>query len=66
MENGLGTDAEASQLMNETPKTMPIDALAVLAFQQMEKHSISQIVVLDGDEYAGIVHLHDILREGIF
>jgi arabinose-5-phosphate isomerase len=66
MENGLGTDAEASQLMNEMPKTMSIDALAVRAFQKMEKHSISQIVVLDGDEYVGIVHLHDILREGIF
>ena len=66
MENGLGTDAEAIQLMNDAPKTMPHDALAVQAFQLMEKHSISQIMVMDGDDYAGIVHLHDILREGIF
>ncbi len=66
MENGLGTDAEAIQLMNDAPKTMPHDALAVQAFQLMEKHSISQIMVMDGEDYAGIVHLHDILREGIF
>ena len=66
MENGLGTDAEAIQLMNDAPKTMPHDALAVQAFQLMEKNSISQIMVMDGEDYAGIVHLHDILREGIF
>ena len=66
MENGLGTDAEAIQLMKDAPKTMPHDALAVQAFQLMEKHSISQIMVMDGEDYAGIVHLHDILREGIF
>ena len=66
MENGLGTDAEDIQLMNDAPKTMPHDALAVQAFQLMEKHSISQIMVMDGEDYAGIVHLHYILREGIF
>tara|TARA_B100000768_G_C11264059_1_gene370200 strand:- start:862 stop:1812 length:951 start_codon:yes stop_codon:yes gene_type:complete len=66
LENGLGTDAHASQLMNPEPKTMPHDALAIRAFQLMEKHSISQIVVMEGERYAGIVHLHDILREGIF
>ncbi len=66
MESGLGSDAKADQLMNPTPKTLPEDALAVGAFQLMEKHSISQIVVMDGERYVGIVHLHDILREGIF
>jgi arabinose-5-phosphate isomerase len=66
MENGLGTDAEAIQLMNADPKKMASDALAVGAFQLMEKHSISQIMVMDHERYVGIVHLHDILREGIF
>ncbi len=66
MESGLGSDAQADQLMNPRPKTLPEDALAVGAFQLMEKHSISQIVVMDGERYIGIVHLHDILREGIF
>ena len=66
MESGLGSDAQADQLMNPMPKTLPEDALAVGAFQLMEKHSISQIVVMDGERYVGIVHLHDILREGIF
>ena len=66
MENGLGTEAEAIQLMNAKPKKMASDALAVGAFQLMEKHSISQIMVMDQERYVGIVHLHDILREGIF
>ena len=66
MENGLGTDADAIQLMNSEPKKMASDSLAVGAFQLMEKHSISQIMVMNEERYVGIVHLHDILREGIF
>lgn len=66
MENGLGTESAAIQLMNADPKKMANDALAVGAFQLMEKHSISQIMVMDQERYVGIVHLHDILREGIF
>lgn len=66
MENGLGTESAAIQLMNADPKKMASDALAVGAFQLMEKHSISQIMVMDQERYVGIVHLHDILREGIF
>ena len=31
----------------------------------MKTHSISQVVVMEGERYAGMVHLHDCLREGL-
>jgi len=61
----LGTTV-ASDIMNPNPKTLSADELAVDAFHVMESNSITQIVVLRDGRYAGIVHLHDILREGIF
>ncbi|MCB0760809.1 MAG: KpsF/GutQ family sugar-phosphate isomerase [Flavobacteriales bacterium] len=56
----------AKDIMSVTPKTVESDALAVDGFHLMESNSISQIVVIDQGEYAGIVHLHDILKEGIY
>lgn len=56
----------ASDIMSAHPKTMPADALAVDAFSLMEANSITQVLVTEGEKYKGIVHLHDILREGIF
>lgn len=59
-------EVRARDIMNDKPKQMEGTSLAVAAFQLMEQHSISQVIVNDGDAYLGIVHLHDILREGIF
>ncbi len=56
----------AIDIMSKKPKTMDADELAVQGFQIMEKHSITQLVVTNNGKYAGIVHLHDILKEGIF
>lgn len=56
----------ASDIMSKKPKTVDADELAVQGFQIMEKHSITQLVVTQNGKYAGIVHLHDILKEGIF
>jgi arabinose-5-phosphate isomerase len=39
--------------------------LAVDALQIMRNHNITQILVLKNNEYVGVVHLHDILKEGI-
>ncbi len=57
---------QASDLMNATPKLMHSSDLAVEAFQILEQNAISQIIVLNEGQYVGMVHLHDILREGIF
>lgn len=67
LENDLDLGSTvAADIMNPKPKTLDADELAVDAFHMMESNSISQIVVLRDGRYAGIVHLHDILREGIF
>ncbi len=55
----------ASEIMSHHPKTIDMQSLAVDALQMMRKHSITQLIATDGDRYAGMVHLHDILREGI-
>ena len=40
-------------------------ALAIEALNLMKKHDITQLIVMDNSEYAGVLHLHDLLREGI-
>ena len=61
--NALGT---AEDMMGRTPEVMDADELAVEAFHRMESRSISQVIVTRSGVYAGMVHLHDLLREGIF
>jgi arabinose-5-phosphate isomerase len=55
----------AQQIMTAAPKTIPSDALAVDALTLMRKHSITQLLVVDNESYQGIVHLHDLIREGL-
>lgn len=57
---------KASDIMGRTPKTIESNALAVEAFHLMEKHNITTLVVMQDGKYKGIIHLHDILKEGIF
>ena len=56
----------ARDIMNASPKTIDAAALAVKGFNTMEKFNITQLLVVNKNEYLGIVHLHDILKEGIF
>lgn len=55
----------AADLMNPNPKQIAKDELALLALELIKKNNITQILVMDGDSYYGIVHLHDLLQEGI-
>lgn len=68
MQRGLapGGTATARDVMTPDPRSMDVLDLAVEAFSAMEQASITGMVVQDGPRYVGIVHLHDILREGIF
>ncbi len=59
------TDLTAKDIMTKNPKMTSADAMVVDAFNTMEDFSITQLVVLDNMEYKGILHLHDILKEGI-
>ena len=65
MAKGVLTDVTAGALASPHPHTMQARELAAQAVGWMKTHSISQVVVMEGDRYAGMVHLHDCLREGL-
>ena len=55
----------AKDLMNVSPKTIPHSEMAVKALEILRSNSVSQLLVVnDAGEYCGIIHLHDLLREG--
>ena len=56
---------KASDIMTIQPKTIQKNRLAVEALGIMKDNNITQLPVLDGEKYVGVVHLHDILKEGI-
>lgn len=56
---------QAKDIMSINPKTIEADVLAVHALEEMKKHNISQLVVQEKGKYAGIIHLHDLIKEGI-
>ncbi|MBK1440377.1 KpsF/GutQ family sugar-phosphate isomerase [Parapedobacter sp. ISTM3] len=55
----------AKDIMGRCPKTIDKNELAVHAFDIMRQHNITQLLVLNEQSYDGIVHLHDLLKEGI-
>ncbi|MBK7335723.1 MAG: KpsF/GutQ family sugar-phosphate isomerase [Saprospirales bacterium] len=55
----------ADQIMSPHPKTISPEELAVGALELMRRNSITQLVVADGKTYLGIIHLHDLIREGL-
>ncbi len=56
----------AKDIMNVQPKVTGENVLAVEAFRMMESNSITQLLILEQGQWRGMVHLHDLLREGIF
>ena len=59
------TDLSAKDIMTKNPKSTSSDTMAIDALQILENHSITQLIVIDNEEYKGVLHLHDILKEGI-
>ncbi|MFD0941404.1 KpsF/GutQ family sugar-phosphate isomerase [Pedobacter boryungensis] len=55
----------AADLMNTNPKQIDKDELALLALELIKTNNITQLLVTTGDTYYGMVHLHDLLQEGI-
>jgi arabinose-5-phosphate isomerase len=55
----------AKDIMSVNPKSIDKKELAILAFNKMESHKITQLIVTESGKYAGMIHLHDILKEGI-
>ncbi|MGY0407845.1 MAG: KpsF/GutQ family sugar-phosphate isomerase [Polaribacter sp.] len=57
----------AKDIMGNSPKTIPKDAMAIQALEKLEQNNITQILVVDAAKnYVGVVHLHDLIKEGIF
>ena len=57
----------AQDIMGMNPKTISKDAMAIEALETLENNNISQILVTDNKKnYVGVVHLHDLIKEGIF
>lgn len=59
------TGLTAKEIMNSNPKTTDKDTLAVTAFGLIREYNITQLLVTDAKGYFGIVHLHDLLQEGL-
>ncbi len=55
----------AKDIMSKNPKVIVQDALAIDALNTMENNNISQLLVIKDDKYVGVIHLHDLLKEGI-
>ena len=55
----------AQDIMTKNPKTITSATMVIDAFNMMEDFAITQLVVVDHGEFKGILHIHDILKEGI-
>lgn len=56
---------KASEIMTHHPKTIEADALAIDAMEHMRANNITQLLVTKGKQYAGVIHLHDLIKEGL-
>jgi len=59
------THLTAKDIMTKNPKTIEPEMMVVDALGLMRKNNITQLLVLKKGKYVGIIHLHDILKEGI-
>jgi arabinose-5-phosphate isomerase len=56
---------QAGHIMTQKPKTIEASEMAVNALDIMRQSNITQLIVTEGDKYAGVIHLHDLIKEGI-
>lgn len=64
-QNETFANLTANDIMTKNPKTIQMSTMVADALNILEDFSITQLVVLDGESYKGVLHLHDILKEGI-
>lgn len=55
----------AKDIMSSNPKTVGADELAVVALDLLRKQEITQLAITDGTRYVGMLHIHDLVREGL-
>ncbi len=56
---------KASDIMSASPKTLPSNAMAIEAKELLEENNISQLLIQDENQFSGVVHIHDLVKEGI-
>jgi len=56
---------KAEDIMSSSPRTINPDTLVIHALSLMRQNNITQLLVVDKNKYIGVIHIHDILREGI-
>lgn len=59
------THLTAKDIMSPGPKTIAQDAMAVDALDMLEQHKITQLIAVENGKFAGVVHIHNLIREGI-
>ena len=64
-ENDTFTHLTAKDIMTKNPKMIQSTIMVTDALNILEDFAITQLIVLDNDKYQGVLHLHDILKEGI-
>jgi arabinose-5-phosphate isomerase len=55
----------AADIYTKAPKTLEDGAMAIEAASRMKELNISQLLITKGNEYLGVVHFHDLLKEGL-
>ncbi|HET7360440.1 MAG TPA: KpsF/GutQ family sugar-phosphate isomerase [Salinimicrobium sp.] len=63
--NSNFSELTAKDIMSTSPKTIPYNAMAVDALEILESNEITQVLAVKNEKYFGVVHLHDLIREGI-
>jgi len=58
-------DLTAADIFHKQPITISSNTLAIEAFDLMKVHDISQLIIADEGQYKGMVHIHDLMKEGI-
>jgi arabinose-5-phosphate isomerase len=58
-------DLKAADIFHKKPITISPNTLAIEAFDLMKAHDISQLIVADNGQYKGMIHMHDLIKEGI-
>ncbi len=59
------TNVTAKEIMTVNPKSVAAGVLAVEALDMLRQYDITQLLVTEGNTYLGIIHLHDLVREGL-
>ena len=66
LEKGASIEkVKAGDIMTEDPKTIGPDEMAVDALDLLRQKEISQLAVIENGKYLGMIHLHDLIREGL-